>query len=73
MGPTFSTDSEVGSPTVRSTYFLSRNFLAAVTDVGPSDCRDAGFLAGLVTSAERVTIGEGERKVQDLRIARPPE
>jgi hypothetical protein len=44
-------------------------YLAAVTDLAPDDVRDAEFLAQAVGTAIRVTIGEGEQKVQNLRIA----
>jgi hypothetical protein len=42
--------------------------LAAVTDVAPGDWLDADFLAGLIASAVRVTLADGEQKTQNLRI-----
>jgi hypothetical protein len=44
--------------------------IAALTDVEPDEWHDASFLEQLVASAVKVTLAEGERKVQDLRIAR---
>jgi uncharacterized protein (DUF2141 family) len=44
-------------------------YLAAVTDWAPDDVRDAEFLSEAVATAIRVTIGEGEQKVQNVRIA----
>jgi hypothetical protein len=44
-------------------------YLAALTDLAPDDVRDAEFLAQAVSTAVRVTIAEGEQKVQNLRIA----
>lgn len=43
-------------------------YLAAVTDWAPDDVRDAEFLSQAVAKAVRVTISEGEQKVQNLRI-----
>jgi protocatechuate 3,4-dioxygenase beta subunit len=42
--------------------------LAALTDVAPGDAFDPAFLETLVPHAIALTIGEGERKVQDIRI-----
>jgi len=42
--------------------------LAALTDLDPNDWQDAAFLEQVAPAAVRVTIGEGEKKVQDLRI-----
>lgn len=42
--------------------------LAALTDLDPNEWQTTEFLSGIAPSAVRVTIGEGERKVQDLRI-----
>lgn len=42
--------------------------LAAVTDMEPDAWRDPAFLRSLVVGGVAVTIGEGEQKVQDLRI-----
>jgi hypothetical protein len=44
--------------------------LAAVTDVEPGEWLDPAFLQKLVAGAIPLTIAEGERKVQDIRIAR---
>lgn len=44
-------------------------YLAAMTDFGPDDVRDTALLSQAVSTAIRVTIGEGEQKVQNLRIA----
>jgi hypothetical protein len=43
-------------------------FLGAVTDVDTDEWLDAGFLDGVVPASTKVTIGEGEKRVQDLRI-----
>jgi hypothetical protein len=43
-------------------------YVAALTDVEPGQWYDAAFLAQLVDSAAKVTIREGARTVQDLRI-----
>jgi uncharacterized protein (DUF2141 family) len=43
-------------------------FLAAMTDLAPDDVRDPEFLDQAVPTAIRITIAEGEQKVQNLRI-----
>ncbi len=45
-------------------------YLAALTDVAPNEWQDAKFLAALAASSLRLTIGEGEHKVQNLQIAK---
>jgi hypothetical protein len=42
--------------------------IAAVDDVEPGEWYDPAFLQRLVSSAVKVTIAEGEKKVQDLKI-----
>ena len=42
--------------------------LAALTDLDPNDWQDASFLEQVAPAAVKVTIREGEKKVQDLRI-----
>jgi hypothetical protein len=42
--------------------------LAAVDDVEPGEWFDPAFLQRLVPSAIKVTIGEGEKKTQDIRV-----
>jgi hypothetical protein len=44
--------------------------VVALTDFEPRDLDDPGFLESIAPSALTVTLGEGERKVQDLRLAR---
>ncbi|MSO50006.1 MAG: carboxypeptidase regulatory-like domain-containing protein [Acidobacteria bacterium] len=44
-------------------------FLAAVTRLEPGDLADRQFLEDLVPSSLRITIGEGEKKTQDLKLA----
>ncbi len=44
--------------------------LAALIDLEPSDLDDVKFLESVSTSALKVAIGDGEKKVQDLRLAR---
>jgi hypothetical protein len=43
-------------------------FLAALTDVERDEWFDAGFLRDLIPTAAKITLGEGEKKVQDIRI-----
>jgi hypothetical protein len=42
--------------------------LAALTDIEPSDLGDEAFLEALVSGAVPVSLGDGERKTQDLRL-----
>lgn len=44
--------------------------IAALADVMPNEWNDATFLDRVAPSAIKVALGEGEKKVQDLRIAR---
>jgi len=44
-------------------------YLAALTDVRSEDLADPAFLADIVPAALKITLGDGERKTQDLRIA----
>lgn len=44
--------------------------LAAVSDVEPGQWFDPAFLRQLVGASIGVTLGEGERKTQDLRVAK---
>ena len=43
--------------------------IAAVIDVAPGDVNDPAFLEQLVGASVKITLAEGERKTQDLRIA----
>jgi hypothetical protein len=43
--------------------------IAALTDL-PDDWRTPEFLSGLAGAGVKVTIAEGERKMQNLRILR---
>jgi len=43
-------------------------YLAARTDLDPTQLGEVSFLESLVSAAMKVAIGEGERKVQDYRI-----
>lgn len=43
-------------------------FIAALTDVDPSDLNNTKFLDEIVPASLRVTIADGETKTQDLRI-----
>jgi hypothetical protein len=46
-------------------------FLAALTDIDQEEWQDPGFLAQIATAGTvRITLGEGERKTQDLRMSR---
>ena len=42
--------------------------LAAVTDVSDAELRTAEFLGSIASAGVKVTIGEGEKKTQDLRL-----
>jgi hypothetical protein len=44
-------------------------YVGAVTDLEPGDWQDPAFLEQLAAAAFKVTIGEGEKKVQDIKIA----
>ena len=44
--------------------------LATVTDAEPEDLKDQTLLTQLAAGGVRVTLAEGDRKVQDLRISR---
>jgi hypothetical protein len=46
-----------------------RYFLAALTDLDPAQLSDRAFLELLASAAIQVVLGEGERTVQDLRLA----
>jgi hypothetical protein len=43
--------------------------IAAVTDIGPEETRDLALLEELAAASIVFTLGDGEQKVQDLRIA----
>ena len=43
--------------------------IAAVVDVAPGEINDPAFLEQLVAASVKVTLAEGERKTQDLKIA----
>ena len=43
-------------------------YIAALTDIEPGAWHDRTFLEALVPAAIRVTVGEGERKIQNIRI-----
>ena len=45
-------------------------FIAALTDIEPGEWYDPTFLAALVPAAAKVTIRDGERTAQDLRITK---
>ena len=44
-------------------------FLAVLTDPDPVQLKDPSFLEQLAASAIRVTLTEGERKVQDVKLS----
>jgi protocatechuate 3,4-dioxygenase beta subunit len=44
-------------------------YLAAVTDLEPGDWGDPAFMDQVAAAAIKITIAEGEKKVQDIRIA----
>ena len=45
-------------------------YLAALTEADIYECQAASFLSEVVPAAIKVTIADGEKKVQDLRIGR---
>jgi hypothetical protein len=42
-------------------------YMAAVTEFEYTDLSDASFLEQLTTGAFKITLAEGEKKVQDIR------
>jgi hypothetical protein len=44
-------------------------YVGAVTDLEPGDWQDSSFLEQLAAAAIKVTIADGEKKVQDIKIA----
>jgi protocatechuate 3,4-dioxygenase beta subunit len=44
--------------------------IAALTDIAPGEANDPAFLELLVNASVAFSLGDGERKTQDLRIAR---
>jgi hypothetical protein len=44
-------------------------YLGAVTDLEPGDWQDPSFLEQLAAAAVKVTFADGEKKVQDIKIA----
>jgi hypothetical protein len=45
-------------------------FLVVLTDLEPADLYDPSFLEQLVPSGIRITLAEGDKKTQNLRIAK---
>jgi hypothetical protein len=43
--------------------------IAAVLDIGPEDLRDRSLLEELAAASLAVTLADGEKKIQDLRLA----
>jgi hypothetical protein len=43
-------------------------FLAAIADVDPGEWEDPAFLSQLVPASLKLTIGDGEKKIQNLRL-----
>jgi hypothetical protein len=44
-------------------------YLAALTDIGPDDWPDPSFLEQIAASAITITLGEGEKKEQDVKLS----
>ncbi|HYN07620.1 MAG TPA: carboxypeptidase-like regulatory domain-containing protein [Vicinamibacterales bacterium] len=44
-------------------------YLGVLTDADPSQLADLSFLEQLAATSIRITLGEGERKVQDIKMA----
>jgi hypothetical protein len=66
---------QMARPATDGRFFLSDlpagpYLLAAAIDVDPSDLSDAAFLSTLAPAAIKVSLGDGEKKKQDLKIAR---
>ncbi len=45
-------------------------YMAALTDFEPENLYDAAFLEQVAAAAFKITLGEGEKKIQDLKIMR---
>ena len=45
-------------------------YIGAVTDVEQGEWYDPSFLAQLLGSSQKITLAEGEKKVQSLKIAK---
>jgi hypothetical protein len=43
-------------------------FIAALGDIGETDYLDAAFLEQVAAAAFKITLAEGEKKQQDLRL-----
>jgi hypothetical protein len=43
-------------------------YLAAVTDLEQGDWGDPGFMDQVAAASIKISLGEGEKKVQDIRI-----
>ena len=43
-------------------------YLAAIDDVEPGEWFDPAFLQRLLPTAMKLTLGEGEQKVQEIRL-----
>jgi hypothetical protein len=44
-------------------------YISAVTDVGPEDFGDPAFFEQIIDASYKITLGVGEKKVQDLKLA----
>jgi hypothetical protein len=44
-------------------------YVAALTDVSANERTDPSFLESILASSLRITLGDGEKKVQDLKLA----
>lgn len=47
-------------------------YLGVLTDADPAQLSDISFLEQLAATAIRITLGEGERKVQEIKMAGGP-
>ena len=43
-------------------------YIAVLIDADPGDLNEPSFLEQLIPSSIRITLGEGEKKAQDLRL-----
>ena len=43
-------------------------YIAVLIDADPGDLNEPSFLEQLIPSSIRITLGEGDRKAQDLRL-----
>ena len=55
--------------TLQSAVFKGRDALDFALDIAAGDANDPAFLEQLLAASVPIALAEGDRKVQDLRIA----